>query len=175
MGMSGKREGSARNRTPGEHWEKVPQLISRLYKITDELEAMFGRKFTPDGHLVGSIGEAIAAYMYDVVLTAPSFKTHDAKTRDGKRLVQVKFSGGSTSFGIYGKPDYLIAMRLVNRTDIVEVFNGPGEIAWQSVGKSQKNGQYSMGIGKLVKLNASVPNSERIPKVRELSLRCANL
>jgi hypothetical protein len=45
-----------------EHWQKVPGLRTRLYEITDELENMFGRKFTPDGHLVGSLGEAMAVY-----------------------------------------------------------------------------------------------------------------
>jgi integrase len=35
------------------------------YCLIDELEAMFkGRHFTPDGHTVGSIGEAIAAHHY---------------------------------------------------------------------------------------------------------------
>ena len=112
-----------------EHWQKVPGLITRLYEITDELERMFGRKFTPDGHLVGSLGEAIAVYMYELELSDPSFKTHDAKTKDGKRMVQVKFTAGK-SFGIYAQPDYLIALRLANRNEIVEVFSGPGGVAW---------------------------------------------
>jgi hypothetical protein len=125
-----------------EHWQKVPGLITRLYEITDELEHMFGRKFTPDGHLVGSLGEAIAVYMYELELTEPSFKTHDARTKDGK-LIQVKFTAGK-SIGIYAKPDYLIVLRLADRKEIVEVYNGPGEIAWACAGKPQKNGQCSM-------------------------------
>jgi hypothetical protein len=153
-----------------EHWEKVPYLITKLYEITDELEAMFGRKFTPDGHLVGSIGEAMAVYMYDLVLTEPSLKTHDAKTKDGKRQVQIKFTAGTSGFGIYGKPDYLIALRLINRKDVVEVFNGPGTIAWQCAGKPQKNGQRSLAMGRLAALNKSVPAAERIPRVREMQL-----
>jgi hypothetical protein len=153
-----------------EHWDKVPYLIAKLYEVTDELETMFGRKFTPDGHLVGSIGEAIAVYMYDLVLTAPSFETHDAKTKDGKRHVQIKFTAGNSSFSIYGKPDYLIALRLVDRRDIVEVFNGPGDIAWQCAGKPQKNGQCSMAMGRLATLNKNVPKIERISRVRELQL-----
>src|SRR5207249_2647045 len=112
------------------------------------LERMFGRKFTPDGHLIGSVGEAIAVYMYDLVLTDPSFKTHDAKTVDGKRLVQVKFTAGKSGFGIYGKPDYLIALQLLDRKKVMEVFNGPGEIAWECAGRPQKNGQCSMAIGR---------------------------
>jgi len=153
-----------------EHWQKVPGLITRLYEITDELERMFGRKFTPDGHLVGSLGEAIAVYMYELELTDPSFMTHDAKTKDGKRMVQVKFTAGK-SFGIYERPDYLIALRLANRNEIVVVFNGPGAIAWKCAGKkSQKNGQRSMSVGRLAELSKEVPEDEKIPLIRELRL-----
>ena len=36
--------------------------IKELYKITNEPESSYpGRKFTIDGHLVGSIGEVIVA------------------------------------------------------------------------------------------------------------------
>ena len=46
------------------HLDEVPRLIGRLYDIVDRLEELFpGRKFTPDGHLVGSIGEVIAALL----------------------------------------------------------------------------------------------------------------
>jgi len=42
--------------------ERVPDLVGRLYEIVSELEALFpGRHFTPDGHLVGSLGEVMAA------------------------------------------------------------------------------------------------------------------
>ena len=38
---------------------RFPEIIRELYRLIDELEQMFpGRHFTPDGHLVGSIGEA---------------------------------------------------------------------------------------------------------------------
>jgi hypothetical protein len=40
----------------------LPEPVARIYKAAAELEALYpGRKFTPDGHLVGSIGEVIAA------------------------------------------------------------------------------------------------------------------
>ncbi len=45
--------------------ERVPDLVGRLYEIVSELEALFpGRYFTPDGHLVGSMGEVMAAHDY---------------------------------------------------------------------------------------------------------------
>ncbi|WP_155253486.1 DUF6998 domain-containing protein [Bradyrhizobium japonicum] len=40
----------------------LPKPVTDIYRAVAELEALYpGRKFTPDGHLVGSIGEVIAA------------------------------------------------------------------------------------------------------------------
>ena len=40
----------------------LSEKIKELYRITAELERRYpGRKFTIDGHLVGSIGEVIVA------------------------------------------------------------------------------------------------------------------
>ena len=75
---------------------KIPQLIERLYKIVAELESLFpGRKFTPDGHLVGSLGEVIAAHDYDLILLEASTKTHDA--RKGGKQIQIKATQGKAS------------------------------------------------------------------------------
>jgi len=42
--------------------ESIPELVERLYAIVRRLEEKYpGRRFTPDGHLVGSLGEVIAA------------------------------------------------------------------------------------------------------------------
>lgn len=42
---------------------KIRALIRQLYRVVSDLETEFqGRKFTPDGHLVGSIGEVVASY-----------------------------------------------------------------------------------------------------------------
>ena len=47
-------------------WEEVKGLLDQLYAASGRLEALFpGRKFTLDGHLVGSVGEVIAAYLFD--------------------------------------------------------------------------------------------------------------
>jgi len=41
---------------------RTAELIRQIYAIVDELERLYpGRRFTPDGHLVGSIGEAYSA------------------------------------------------------------------------------------------------------------------
>ncbi|GAL31213.1 hypothetical protein JCM19239_6598 [Vibrio variabilis] len=60
--------------------KQIPEKIRKLYEIVNELEAMFPeRHFTPDGHLVGSIGEVLAEYHYGLELFTASAETHDAK------------------------------------------------------------------------------------------------
>lgn len=39
------------------HIAQVPDIIRQIYAIVSDLENMFGRHFTPDGQMVGSIGE----------------------------------------------------------------------------------------------------------------------
>jgi hypothetical protein len=48
-----------------ERTAKMRDLIRQLYSVVAALEEeeFEGRKFTPDGHLVGSIGEVVAAYV----------------------------------------------------------------------------------------------------------------
>ena len=57
-----------------------------------------GRKFTPAGHMVGSIGEVIAAEHFGLTLLSPSHPGHDATDADG-RLVQIKLTAGSSIGG----------------------------------------------------------------------------
>jgi hypothetical protein len=39
---------------------KLPKSVAALYRIVEELEKAYpGRPFTPDAHLVGSIGEVV--------------------------------------------------------------------------------------------------------------------
>ncbi|HAX91708.1 MAG TPA: hypothetical protein DCY07_05820 [Rhodospirillaceae bacterium] len=152
------------------NWQQVQNLIAKLYTVVDELEHIFPkRKFTPDGHLVGSIGEVIAAYMYDLDLLPPSAEGHDAKTKDGK-LVQIKFTGGQSRFALSSEPDYLIALQLVDRKHIKEIYSGLGNIVWKSSNKLQKNGQRPITISKLAKIAQNISDENRIMCVREIKL-----
>ena len=71
--------------------KQVAEKVQLLYKISQDLETLFpGRHYTPDGHMIGSIGETLAASFYGLDLFTASEETHDAKAPDG-RLVQPKF------------------------------------------------------------------------------------
>lgn len=154
------------NKWSNERLEKVGHLIRKLYVVVEELNEEFAserRKFTPDGHMVGNLGEVVASYSYDLQLLPASTEGHDAKTRDGK-LVQIKLTGGKRSIGLYSKPKYLIVLQLGDKGFKV-VYNGPGATAWGKCGKRQKNGQRSISLSTLRELNTQA--SPKIQQIRE--------
>lgn len=141
--------------------ENIPALVQRLYEIVEELEAHFpGRKFTPDGHLVGSIGEVIAASKYGIELLPASAEGHDASAPDG-RLVQIKATQG-TRVALRSEPEHLVVLFIEKTGQTREVYNGPGRTVWEQCGKMQKNGQRPISVAKLTQLQRGIPRSEKL-------------
>jgi hypothetical protein len=146
--------------------DRIPGVVQRLYALVSELEAAFpGRPFTPDGHLVGSLGEVLASHYYDLELLPCSTECHDARTHDG-RLVQVKATQGK-SVALRAQPDHLLVILLKKDGTIEEIYNGPGQLAWSNCGKQQKNGQSPISVTKLGGLMSEVPVGERLPRAIE--------
>ena len=140
---------------------QVPSKIQALYQITNELEAMFpGSKFTPDGHMIGSIGEVLVASKYHLELLDNSVKTHDAVTKDGK-MVQIKATQ-TNRISISSEPDYLIVIQIDTAGSWMEIYNGPGKEPWEYAGKMQKNGQRAISLSKLKRLMVHVSPSDQI-------------
>ena len=145
--------------------ESIPSAVQRLYAIVGELEQAFpGRRFTPDGHLVGSLGEVLAAHAYDLELLPASAPVHDARAKDG-RSVQVKATQ-TRRIAISSEPEHLLVLGLSPDGSFTEEFNGPGKLVWEAAGKVQKNGQRPVSLAKLRKLMDGVPSSERLPRAR---------
>ena len=131
---------------------KLCNLIGQLYRIVAALEEEFeGRRFTPDGHLVGSIGEVVAAYAFNLTLLPAGNPTHDAKAEDGT-LVQIKLTGGTGSVSLYSEPDHLIVLQLRNG-EFTTVYNGDGSAVWQICRPPAKNSQRTITLTKLKSLN----------------------
>ena len=121
----------------------IPGLVLELTSIVNKLEQLFpGRKFTLDGHLLGSIGEVLAAALYALELLPSSAERHDAKASDG-RLVQIKATQ-TTRVGLRSQPEHLLVLQLEGTSRVVEIYNGPGVLAWEQAGKRQRNGQCSV-------------------------------
>lgn len=139
----------------------VPTLVKDLYRIVAEFERLFpGRRFTPDGHLVGSIGEVFAAHRYGLSLFSGSTEVHDAQAPNGVP-VQVKATQGK-SVALRAEPKHLLVLFLAPTGEVTEVFNGPGSVVWAACGPMQRNGQRAIGLSKLKALMATVPSSARL-------------
>lgn len=153
--------------------EDVPGLVSRLYEIVDELEEIFrGRHFTPDGHLVGSLGESLAAYMFGLTLNAASTAAHDAVTKDGVRVEVKATQRRGVSLSASASPwgdERLLALRLTRHGPPEVVYNGPADAVWSAAGPAQKNGQRTISLTVLRQLNAKVHDDDRLPEVRTLN------
>ena len=89
--------------------ERFPQLLRAIYDAVDALEDMFpGRHFTPDGHMVGSLGEALAAHYYGISLSSASTECHDGSCSG--RMVQVKATQGDR-IAVSSEPDHMLVVR----------------------------------------------------------------
>ena len=142
----------------------IAEKVKQIYAITAELEEMYpGRHFTPDGHMVGSIGEVLVAENYGLQLLPASYETHDALTRDG-RYVQIKATQVK-QIAISSEPDYLIVIRIMPDGSFEECYNGKGSPVWNAAGAMQKNGQRSISLSKLRTIHDEQCPSDRIAKV----------
>ncbi|MEZ5842314.1 MAG: hypothetical protein R3D27_01095 [Hyphomicrobiaceae bacterium] len=147
---------------------RLGQLIEELFRITDELADMTGRPFTPDGHLVGSIGEAIAASEFGLELLPPSTRGRDAV--QGEFWIEIKATfGRSVAFrrndldDEYGR---CLVMKLSKAQPHLErvIYNGPirpilSELALRPFAS---NGQIQLSLSKLEALNSSVADHDRV-------------
>ena len=146
--------------------KKFPELIKGIYKIVSELETMFpGRHFTPDGHMVGSIGECMAAYYYGLELLPASTQGKDA-TREGKNI-EIKATQ-SERVAFRSEPDHLIVLKLHKKGSFDEIYNGPGARVWSLLKNKPrpKNGQYQISLSRLSKIMMSVPKEQQIHRVK---------
>lgn len=143
--------------------------IKELLNIVGDLEDSFpGRHFTLDGHLVGSIGEIMAAYYYGIELYEASAPTHDGKTNDGKE-VQVKITQQDRVV-INEEPEYLIVLFLNRSTgEISEIYNGAGAMPWETAYIYQKHNTRYMMVSKLIEMDKSVSIEDRIPMVHKIN------
>ncbi|MEJ1095854.1 MULTISPECIES: hypothetical protein [unclassified Pseudoxanthomonas] len=144
----------------------IPIAVRKMLAVVDELcNAYPKKKFTLDGRLVGDIGEILVEEAYQLELFPDMQKHHDAKTSDG-RLVQIKASmRGKFSFPCDHIPSYYLAVHVHPDGSFDEIFNGPGEIAWQAVmnRKLSKTNLHQISAAALRHLQEKVQAGDRIP------------
>ena len=144
---------------------KFQSSVKALYAAVEELEAMFpGRHFTPDGHMVGSIGECLVADAYQLELMPASNKGFDAMSKCGKQ-VEIKATQGS-SVAFRSQPEHVIAIKIFPDGRFEEIYNGPGSLVWQQFeGRPRpSNGQYQISLRRLRELHQKLGDSDRLPR-----------
>ncbi|MDF2176998.1 hypothetical protein P2G88_01860 [Aliiglaciecola sp. CAU 1673] len=149
--------------------DKLKELIRQLYDIVQRLHEMTGRHFTPDGHMVGSLGEVLVADLYGLDLMTASNAGFDAISPCGKEVEIKCTQSTSVAFrydGVKTAPESVIVIKLHKDGSFDEIYNGSGERIWKILEgrKIPDNGQLSVSLNQLIKLQAEVSPSEKISK-----------
>jgi hypothetical protein len=144
---------------------RFSELLGQIYSAVAGLEAMFpGRFFTPDGHMVGSIGEAIAAYHYGVELYPASHRVFDGR-KNGKEI-QIKATQNDSVELKAAEGGTLLVFKIHRDGSFEDVYNGNVNRVWQSLThrKATKAGEVSISLRQLRALQAEVCEGEKITR-----------
>jgi len=139
--------------------------VKNIYSAVRELEKMFpGRPFTPDGHMVGSLGECLVADAYNLELMPPSNEGYDAVTKDGTKVEIKATQAKSVSFR--SCPEHTIIIKIKKDGTFEECFNGPGKVIWQQFEGKRKpsNGQFQISLKRVSELSLKIPEASRVPR-----------
>jgi hypothetical protein len=146
--------------------QRFSELLRQIYSAVAGLEAMFpGRHFTPDGHMVGSIGEAVAAYHYGIELYPPGRAVFDGR-KDG-REIQIKATQRSSVDLKPADGGTLLVLKLEQNGDFDEIYNGEADRVWKSLShrKATKAGEKSISLNQLRALQKHVQDQEKVGRV----------
>ena len=141
--------------------ESNRRAVREIFEACRSLSTSTGRPFSPDGHLVGSLGEVLAAELLNLTLMPPSNDGYDAIDSEGRRVEIKTTTRRSVSLSASGThAERLIVVVLDRHGNPSIAYDGECDIAWAAAGKPQKNGQRSISLSRLDQLQASSPHSE---------------
>lgn len=150
--------------------DKFKIAIRNIYGAVDELrEAFPGRKFTPDGKMVGDIGEAIGKILYDLELDEKSRKDWDGwwiNKFGNRKEIQIRATQCDTTY--LKKPPSrgtLLIFKIDKEKmgDYSVVYNGDIDLAWDYV-KHQQSKEKIISLKSLGELQKSVALEDMIPE-----------
>ena len=135
--------------------------VRLIFKACRELTESTGRPFSIDGHLVGSLGEVLAADMLKLRLMPPSTEGYDALDLNDQK-VEIKTTTVNAVALSAATPiaDLLVVVSLDSDGAATIVYHDRYLPAWNASGKRQKTGQRRLSLSKLHSLtNDSPPTS----------------
>ena len=133
--------------------EDVRTAITKIFRSCQRLTELTKRPFSPDGHLVGSFGEVVAAELLNLTLMPPSNDGYDAIDDQGRR-VEIKATT-RTSIGLSAsgtRAERLVVVVVDGDGETEVAYDGPRAPAWDAAGKPKKNGQRRISVSTLKKL-----------------------
>lgn len=154
---------------------KLPTEVAELIKARNGLRerySAYNLKFTLDGNLVGDLGEAIAAELFDLDLVGVGSHTAiDGRTRDGKKTVQVKATAtgrGPAFRNTEARADHLLFFSLdLERQVGTVVFNGPERIARGLISNQAFTNQRGPSLPKIEAADREVNDCDRLPMIKK--------
>lgn len=140
--------------------ESILEGGRRIFDECRRLSALTGRPFSPDGHLVGSLGEVYAAEMLDLRLMQPSNHGFDAVDSEGRKVDIKATTRGSialTSDRPEGQRLVVVVFSETGEGSIV--YDGPPGPVWDAAGAPQRNGQRQISVATLRRLASGTQES----------------
>lgn len=129
------------------------RAVREIFEACRSLSISTGRPFSPDGHLVGSLGEVLAAELLDLTLMPPSNNGYDAVDRDGTKVEIKTTTRRSVGLSTSGtRAERLVVVMLDRDGNASIVYDGECDVAWAAAGKPQKNGQRAISLTRLGQL-----------------------
>lgn len=141
--------------------DKIEELIRDLYSVVAKLHDAFpGRPFTPDGRLIGDIGETIADLEFDLVLDKKVKKHWDGYWIDSgekKHDIQIKATGKNDTY-LKEPPDEgtFLVFKIFSDGKHEVIYNGSIMRVWDKlINKKDIQGKM-ISLQNLKKLNLDV-------------------
>jgi hypothetical protein len=148
--------------------KEFKQKIAEIYKIADELGDAYGiGTCTPDGHLMGAIGQIAAKIGFGLEFRSEE-EEHNCTWSDGSRKINVQVRcTGRGNIALRRKPEHLIALEITPKGRIRVLFNGPGELVWDRI-EHQKAAQKYASANLLRIAQKNVSQREQLPIIENL-------
>lgn len=124
--------------------EDFKKKIAAIYDIANDLGSAFNiTNCTPDGHLLGAIGQIAAKIAFKLNIGS-KVEGHNCTWSDGKSVLPVQVGcTGRGSIAIRKKPMYLIALEITETGKISLLYNGPGKHVWEKIEHQKQNQKYA--------------------------------
>ena len=137
--------------------------ISQIYEISNELGRAFNiDKCTPDGHLLGAIGQIAAKIAYGLEFGSEKDE-HNCTWSDGSRRINVQVRcTGRNNIALRQEPEHLIALSIFENGAIRLLYNGPGNLVWKRI-QHQKNPQKYASAKILQEAHADIVRGDELP------------